>query len=508
MEGWKSPDIGCRLGKQCSEPKNIARHMDDKGTKRLRMTASSLDGRDFSNMDLENADFSFSSLKDINFDGANLRNAKLRFSALDRTTFRNADLRNADLSFSSLTDVDLAGAKVEGANFSFTSQEKSFNWRDLSLFGIIQNQGWIGTLVAVILGAIILYGLNAISYFTAEISFTNEPVRIKLYQYLVSQNVIAGVFTILLTQGVTLWLDVFITRALVKHLILSVVVLIFNNLLAIVIYYMFGVALVSDYRTLYPNESAQNAPWYWYMWGPIIVANVFYYLSRKGKQISRKISDQEYQLMNLEKLKTRAELNALQARINPHFLYNSLNSIASLVHEDPDKAEEMTLLLSKLFRYTTGRKTNDYFDTIENELEMVATYLQVEKVRFGERLKFTVEVTDPALRELQVPKFILQPIVENAIKHGISKMAEQGEIVVMIYEQESWLHLCVHDNGPAFSDTMGAGYGIRSIQDKLKLLYGDDARLELHNSPRKSVNISIQKSAIVQNQQFSHAVPS
>ncbi|MCF2503564.1 histidine kinase [Dyadobacter sp. CY107] len=481
--------------------------MDDKGTKRLRMTASSLDGRDFSNMDLENADFSFSSLKDINFDGANLRNAKLRFSALDRTTFRNSDLRNADLSFSSLTDVDLSGAKVEGANFSFTSQEKSFNWRDFNLIGIIQNQGWIGTLIAIILGATILYGINAISYFTAEIYFTDEPVRIKLYQYLISQNVVAGVFTILLTQGITIWLDVFISRTIVKHLILSVIVLIMNNLMSIVIYFFFGVTLVDNYRNLYPNEAAQNAPWYWYMWGPIIVANIFYFLSREGKQISRKISDQEYQLLNLEKLKTRAELDALQARINPHFLYNSLNSIASLVHEDPDKAEEMTLLLSKLFRYTTGRKTNDYFDTIENELEMVATYLHVEKVRFGERLRFTVEVTDPTLKELQVPKFILQPIVENAIKHGVSKMADQGQIVVKIYEENDWLHLCVHDNGPAFPDTMGAGYGIRSIQDKLKLLYGEEARLELHNEPRKSVNISIQKSAIVKNDQYNHAIP-
>lgn len=482
--------------------------MEDKGTKRLRMTASSLDGRDFSNMDLENADFSFSSLKDINFDGANLQNAKLRFSALDRTTFRNSDLRNADLSFSSLTDVDLTGAKVEGANFSFTSQEKSFNWRDFNLIGIIQDQGWIGTLIAIILGATILYGINAISYFTAEIYFTNEPVRIKLYQYLISQNIVAGVFTILLTQGITIWLDVFISRTIVKHLILSVIVLIMNNLMSIVIYFLFGVSLVDKYKTLYPNEAAQDAPWYWYMWGPIIVANMFYFLSREGKQISRKISDQEFQLLNLEKLKTRAELDALQARINPHFLYNSLNSIASLVHENPDKAEEMTLLLSKLFRYTTGRKTSDYFDTIENELEMVATYLQVEKVRFGERLRFTVEVTDPALKELQVPKFILQPIVENAIKHGVSKMADQGQIVVKIYEENDWLHLCVHDNGPAFPDTMGAGYGIRSIQDKLKLLYGEEARLELHNEPGKSVNISIQKSAIVQNDQYNHAIPS
>ncbi len=156
----------------------------------------------------------------------------------------------------------------------------------------------------------------------------------------------------------------------------------------------------------------------------------------------------------------------------------------------------MTLLLSKLFRYTTGRKNNDYFDSIENELEMVHTYLQVEKVRFGDRLQFDVEVSDPELNSLQVPKFILQPIVENAIKHGIAKLADQGRIIVKIYEKEGWLHLCVHDNGPLFPDTMGAGYGIRSIQDKLKLLYSGDAEIELQNTPIKSVDISIRKSAI------------
>ncbi|WP_229206853.1 sensor histidine kinase [Dyadobacter crusticola] len=459
-------------------------------------------------MDLENADFSFSSLKDINFDGANLRNARLRFSALDRTTFRNADLSNADLSFSSLTDVDLSGAKVEGANFSFTSQEKSFNWQDLSLVAVVQNQGWVGTLVAAVLGAVVLYGINAIAYFTAELSFTEEPVRLAFYKYLVLLNIATGVFTILITQALTTWLDVIIRSLFTKHLILSVVVFLCDSALALSMHQLFATNIVSNYIAQYPDEPSRHVPWYWYAWVPVAIANVFYFLSREGRQISRKISDQEYQLLNLEKLKTRAELDALQARINPHFLYNSLNSIASLVHENPDKAEEMTLLLSKLFRYTTGRKTTDYFDTIENELEMVETYLQVEKVRFGSRLQFSVEVKEPGLSQLLIPKFILQPIVENAIKHGVSKMAEAGNIVVRIYEEEQWLHLCVHDNGPAFPETMGAGYGIKSIQDKLKLLYGELARIELHNEPAKTVNIGIQRSAIGQHQNENHAFPS
>ncbi|HEV7382408.1 MAG TPA: histidine kinase [Dyadobacter sp.] len=466
---------------------------------KTRIVSASFDGRDFSNMDLENADFSFSSMRETNFDGANLKGARIRFSTLQKTTFRNADLRNADLSFSTLSDVDLEGAKVEGANFSFTTQDTSYNWKSFSLIGLIQSQGWLGTLVAVFLGAIMLYGINAILFFTAEIYFTTDLIRGKLYQYLVLQNVITGVTAVLTAKFLASWLDS-IPKEIVRYLLLSVVMFIVISLISSGVYFAFGVTVVHRFAELYPEEASRNAPGYWYMIGPIIVANVFYFISNQGKQISRKISDQEYQLLNLEKLKTRAELDALQARINPHFLYNALNSIASLVHDNPEKAEEMTLLLSKLFRYTTGRKTDDYYDTISNELEMVQTYLLVEKVRFGDRLKFTVEVSDPVLNSLYVPKFILQPIVENAIKHGVSKLADLGAIKVKIFEKTDWLVLCVQDNGPAFSEEMETGYGIRSIQEKLKLLYGQDGKIELLNEPDKSVTISIRKRAMIKQQ--------
>ncbi|MBE9465320.1 histidine kinase [Dyadobacter subterraneus] len=470
--------------------------MEETKKKPLRMNGTSLEGRDFSNMNLEGADFSFSSLEGINFDGSNLRGAKIRFASLENATFRNADLTNADLSFSSLTDADMTGAKIEGANFSFSSQGKSFKWQDFKLIGLIQSQSWVGTLVAVIIGALMLYGASAIIYFTLEILYTSNPVQVKLNQYLIAQNVICGVLIVLTAQNMAVWLDSMIKNLFLRHLVLSIAVCIVFFSINTGMYYGFGQKIFRAMVAQSPEQIRQSGAWYWYAIGPLVIANVFYYLNRQGRQLSRKISEQEYQLLNLEKLKTRAELDALQARINPHFLYNALNSIASLVHEDPDKAEEMTLLLSKLFRYTTGRKNNDYFDSIKNELEMVQTYLQVEKVRFGDRLQFGVEVTNQELNNLQVPKFILQPIVENAIKHGISKLADQGKIIVKIYEENGWLNLCVHDNGPLFSDTMGAGYGIRSIQDKLKLLYGEDASLELHNDPVKSVNISIRKSAI------------
>ena len=111
-----------------------------------------------------------------------------------------------------------------------------------------------------------------------------------------------------------------------------------------------------------------------------------------------------------------------------------------------------------------------------------------------------MDVSDPALNNLRLPQFLLQPIVENAIKHGIAKRADAGRIDVRIYEKKDELHLCVHDNGPAFPDEMSGGYGLRSIQDKLNLLYGDDARVELQNWPIKQVLLSIRLAKIQSSQ--------
>ncbi|WP_188767245.1 histidine kinase [Emticicia aquatilis] len=225
---------------------------------------------------------------------------------------------------------------------------------------------------------------------------------------------------------------------------------------------------------------------------PLIVSCSYFYYWQHTRQITRKISEQEYQLLNLEKLKTTAELGALQARINPHFLYNSLNSIASLVHSDPDKAEEMTILLSKFFRYTTDRN-NEHFCSVSDELEVVKTYLSIEQVRFGDRLKFSTEL-DKSLEDFQIPRFLLQPLVENAIKHGIAKVSGEGKIEVKIYQKDESIILSVHDSGKPFPEEMASGYGLRSINEKLRLIYGKNAHLEIQNDKTyKAVIITIKK---------------
>lgn len=221
---------------------------------------------------------------------------------------------------------------------------------------------------------------------------------------------------------------------------------------------------------------------------PYIVSAAYFYYWQRTRNISRKISEQEYQLLNPEKLESKAQLDALEARINPHFLYNSLNSIAGLIHENPDKAEDMTIQLSKLFRYTTGRN-NESFHTLSEELDIIKAYLAIEQVRFGKRLSFSIDC-DESLFSTKIPRFLLQPLVENAIKHGISKMANEGRIEVKIADE---IMIKIHDNGPAFDELLGGGFGLRSIREKLQIVYAEKGKFEIVNEPEKAVIITLPK---------------
>ncbi|GEM_PF-431415 len=464
-----------------------------KNGRRLTMKAGELVGFDFSGLDLTQADFRFADLRRANFRGAILRQADLRYANLSGADLTNADLYGANLNFCGLSDTNLTGANMEGASLNYAVGQghqslKKLPAEPITLTTILQKPGW-GLMIGALLGALLIYGCNAVVFFTNLIVTAKDPVLVGLYRFLIIQNLSDGIVMFLLVWALSIWLARNVAKPWKRHLIVTVVVLISFFIVNSGIYYLIGKPSIDELRKR-SEEAYVNAPWYCYVIGDLLVANFFLYILQQGRQMTRKLSEQEFQLLNLEQLKTRAELDALQAKINPHFLYNALNSIASLVHDDPDKAEEMTLLLSKLFRYSTGRD-GELFASLADELEMVRTYLQVEKVRFGNRLTFTVDISNDALTSLRLPQFLLQPIVENAIKHGIAKRAESGRIDVRIYEKADYLHLCVHDNGPAFPDDMGGGYGLRSIQDKLNLLYGDDASVEFQNFPLKQVLISI-----------------
>lgn len=244
----------------------------------------------------------------------------------------------------------------------------------------------------------------------------------------------------------------------------------------------------------YVNVDDTNRDWYDLLFtiAPTMGMNIIYYWFTRERTQLIKITEQEYEILQMNDLKNKAELAALEAKINPHFLYNSLNSIASLVHENPDKAEHMVMNLSKFYRFSTGRN-NEHFDSLENELEIVRTYLEIEKVRFDERLVYSVEYQNELLKNCQIPRFLIQPLVENAIKHGISKLAKNGIVRIDISEDKENLIIKIHDNGVAFPDNIFSGYGLKSIQDKLRLLSGEKASMTINNEPEKAVILSLPK---------------
>lgn len=214
---------------------------------------------------------------------------------------------------------------------------------------------------------------------------------------------------------------------------------------------------------------------------------LFYHFQRVNAETALKAKEMD--LIKLNQLKTEAELQALQSKINPHFLYNALNSIVSLIHEDPNKAEDMTLKLSKLFRYSINTMQENYC-SVKEEIEILNTYLDIEKVRFGHRINFNIRFSE-ALSEKQIPRFLLQPLVENALKHGLKDVRENGELKVAIEQAANQILIFIYDNGLPFPTELVAGYGLQSTFDKLQLLYQDTYDLQINNTPKKHIKISI-----------------
>lgn len=202
--------------------------------------------------------------------------------------------------------------------------------------------------------------------------------------------------------------------------------------------------------------------------------------------------ENETKLANLRELKAKAELKSLQSQINPHFLYNSLNSIASLAPVDAQKTQKMAHSLSDLFKYSINRKDKKT-STVHDEVEMVKTYLDIEKIRFGERLQFSVTV-DKDLENHEIPLFLIQPLVENAVKHGISRNEGIGKIDLQIAKEQNEIKISVSDNGPDFPEGLLSGHGLQTVFDLLRLTYGDKATLNWTNTPQKMIIITIPES--------------
>jgi sensor histidine kinase YesM len=175
---------------------------------------------------------------------------------------------------------------------------------------------------------------------------------------------------------------------------------------------------------------------------------------------------------------TQARLSSLESRIHPHFLFNTLNSISALIREDPRKAERTVERLAALLRYSLDHSARGLVP-LRQELYVVEDYLEIEKTRFGGRLRFAVDV--PAeLADLDVPPFALQTLVENSIKHAVAPNRQGGEIAVSARLVSGSLVLEVSDDGPGFEHAdIGQGHGLENLRERLAALFDSEGRLEI-----------------------------
>ena len=220
------------------------------------------------------------------------------------------------------------------------------------------------------------------------------------------------------------------------------------------------------------------------------VAAVYVSLQRAAGRMARRLKEKELNEERLERLKARAELEALQAKINPHFLFNTLNSIASLISENPAAAESTVEKLSELFRYTLQRSGENAVKLSE-ELEIVRSYLEIEKLRFGDRLQFDIR-SDARLNDFSLPALLIQPLVENSIKHGIASEPKGGRVTVETRSSNGGCVITVRDSGKGFTASAEeTGFGLKSIRERLNLAYDGKASLAIHTEGETVIEISL-----------------
>jgi two-component system, LytTR family, sensor histidine kinase AlgZ len=184
----------------------------------------------------------------------------------------------------------------------------------------------------------------------------------------------------------------------------------------------------------------------------------------------------------LRQAATEAKLSSLESRIHPHFLFNTLNSISALIRENPVEAERMVERLAALLRFSLD-SSGDRLVSLASELSIVRAYLEIEKVRFGDRLSYRIEA-DPTLSSLPVPPLSVQTLVENSVKYAVSARREGAEIVIRAQLRNGRPAIDVLDNGPGFAlADLKAGHGLDLLQSRLATQFGPSSALEIGRDP-------------------------
>jgi two-component system sensor histidine kinase AlgZ len=201
-------------------------------------------------------------------------------------------------------------------------------------------------------------------------------------------------------------------------------------------------------------------------WAFILPALIVQGLRDRAHEAERRLAEERQAAL-------RAQIEAIQSRTNPHFLFNAMNTVANLIHEDPKLAERTLERLADILRYALRQSRLEEVP-LEQEVAMLEDYLEVQRARFGDRLRYAIEI-EPGLKAAKLPPFLLQPLVENAVLHGIAERPGGGAVRLVVKRRGGRVELRVDDDGPGpgASTRRGTGTSLDDLRRRLTLLYGD-----------------------------------
>jgi len=220
------------------------------------------------------------------------------------------------------------------------------------------------------------------------------------------------------------------------------------------------------------------------------IITYFFYSRSRIRVGNEAIQEERIKRLTSEKETLEARLKMLQAQIEPHFLFNTLSNIMSLIDTEPAKSKAMLMDLTQFLRTSLSR-TRPERTTLDQELAMLRSYLNIQKTRMGGRLRYTIDAPD-GIMQASLPPMLIQPLVENSVKHGIEPRIEGGEITVSVVERNGRIRIEVADTGCGFTGEESGGFGLANIRERLRLLYGGQASLILEENRPQGVKATIE----------------
>ena len=280
------------------------------------------------------------------------------------------------------------------------------------------------------------------------------------------------------------------------HILACVVLSITHRAIYLIIGWVLHVAAYRDLTSipdLYSSDILFNLPTGFMSYGTIFLVSYVIDYYRRHQEEELKVSRLRTELAQAQLQVTEAQLQALKMQLHPHFLFNTLNSISALLDEDVDAADQMLARLGDLLRLTLENSGAQQV-TLQEELEFLRCYLEIEHVRFHDRLTVNMRI-DPETLDARVPNLILQPIVENAIKHGIVSRIAPGEIEIRADRDSDVLRLRVKDNGPGLNAAAARrreGLGLANTRARLQQMYGSAHRFEMADAASGGLQVTLE----------------